>query len=232
MSTRRVRVPWRRGLLQLLGAVIVLASSASVAAGAGPKAGQPLAYSFRITVLDVTATFTKGKSTVKTRLRLEGPSRERTLVWVGRKLGPSMSGIGPTLVSLAGEATYSSPDPGCSGKLALRSSRARSVPVTLFYFGTRVHVYVQKFPLATVLPGRDSGVSDDPSLGRCGTPLFDWYETANIFRPPAVFRSPSFTVTAQRKERFEDGEAIEWTLRMTVKRIRLRLIDCNTHPGC
>lgn len=231
MSTYELRLRRRVPSRQLF-ALVALVFVVSCTAGASAKNSQPFAYTFRISAVTVTATFTHGDSTVRTQLHLEAPSQQRTLIWLGPKAPNSnTNGVGPSRISLVGKATYTSPDPSCTQELDVRSSRSRPILAVLFFFGTRLHVKVHKFPLATARPGRD-GTPSDPSLDGCGKPVVDWYDNANAYFPPSVFQKPSFTATAHLNEKFEDGEAVDWTLRMTVKRVRYRPIDCASAPGC
>ena len=81
-------------------------------------------------------------------------------------------------------------------------------------------------------PGKDSG--DPNQQGRCGRPVFDWYDDATDVLPASVLPKPSFTMTFRRKETFEDPgiESIDWTVKMVVQRVSYRTINCATEPGC
>jgi len=93
-------------------------------------------------------------------------------------------------------------------------------------------VYLRNVPLASPNPGTDSG--DPNQQGRCGKPVFDWFDNAEDVLPGSVLPKPSFTMTFQRKERFSDPgiESIDWTVRIVVQRVRYRTINCATEPGC
>ena len=225
----------------LLVGVVLAAFVVPAATGhaAGTASGTPpFRYVFRITALDVTATLTAGNAKTDVRLRLDGPSRKKRLSWYGDKplLPPAL--MADAAMHLHGEATYSSPDPTCAQTLDYRPSPSHPVRSDLWigqqisHGPLRLYVAVRKFPLAIPVPGQDAGIE---SSERCGKPQVRWYDDADGTLPLRVFSKPSFTFVAHRKERFDEGggiDSIDWTLRMTVKRLRYQRIDCRREPGC
>jgi hypothetical protein len=218
-------------------ATLVLAEATGYAAGKATGT-PPFRYVFQITALDVDATLTAGTAKTDVRLRLDVPSRKKWLSWYGDKPLVPPALMADAALQMRGEAAYSSPDATCAQTLEYRPSPSRPVRGDLWIGQQRSHgplglyLQVRKFPLAIPVPGQDAGID---SAERCGKPLVRWYDTANGTLPLRVFSRPSFTFVAHRKERFDEGggiDSIEWTLKMTVKRLRYQRIDCRTEPGC
>jgi hypothetical protein len=229
-----------RHLGALLGLGLILASSsAGQAAPAGAVAATPpFKYLFRVTALTMTSTLPYQQSKATTRYRLERPSESRWLTYLGRKPLPGARPrqyAAPVLPVVA-TATYSSSDPTCTQTIEFRPSKRRPLQAGLFLgqYGAqvRVRVTMDNVPLAAPAPGKDSG--DPNQQGRCGKPVFDWYDNAAEVHPASVLAKPSFTMTFQRKVRFTDPgiESIDWTVKMVVQRVRYRTINCATEPGC
>ena len=122
-NTRDFRVSDARGLCDLWGmklapivalvAALALSAASASAEPAGVSAAKPFKYSFRIAKLDVTATLTYGQSKVVSRVRLDAPSNERLLSWLGPKptLRARPRTIAVAALNLVGAADYSSPGP-------------------------------------------------------------------------------------------------------------------------
>ena len=226
-------------MVALLAALALSAASAS-AEPAGVSAAQPFKYSFRIAKLDVTATLTYGQSKVVSRGRLDAPSNERLLSWLGPKptLRARPRTIAVAALNLVGKADYSSPDTSCSSTLPYRSSPTHPVKASLHLDSVtwrepRIRVDLSKFPLGAPTGGKDAG-TQDTYPNKCGKAEVGWWDTAEGVVPLSVLSRPSFTFTAHRKERFEDPgiESIDWTVAMTVKRVKYHAINCATEPGC
>lgn len=228
-----------RHAVALLGfSLILVSSSAGQAASARTQATPPFKYLFRVTALTMTSTLTYQQSKATTRYRLEHPSESRWLTYLGRKPLPGARPrytAAPVLPVVA-KATYSSADPTCTQTIEFRPSKRRPLQARLFLgqFGAqvRVRITMDNVPLAAPAPGKDSG--DPNQIGRCGKPVFDWFDNATDVLPATVLPKPSFTMTFQRKETFTDPgiESIDWTVKMVVQRVRYRTINCATEPGC
>lgn len=175
-------------------------------------------YTFRVTAVDVTATFTNGPHRATTQLRLAGTPKTRTMAWRGKRDHSNSNGVAATTVSVAGTGTYGNGDPNCARTFPVAARRP--ILISFVLVGaldpvvTRpgIYVAVRKFPLLTAYPDSES----------CGKALLDWYDNAKKTYPLGVLARRSFTLQRSRKERFEDGEAIDWTLRMTVRRVAYR----------
>ncbi len=221
------------GVIALMAFVV---PSATVhAAGTAPGAA-PFKYTYRITDLTVAAEFKSWQATVKTTLRLDGPSKMRWISYFGPKPLARPTQISVAVLYLTGKATYSSDDPSCGSKLEYRTSRSHPVKASLLVDTTtsnslRIRISVDKFPLAVPLPGKDSGDPQYEYPNRCGEAAVEWYDNAASIVPGSVMTKSSFTVDAGRKETF-GVESVDWRLKMTVKRLRHHLIDCPTEPGC
>ena len=103
-------------------------------------------------------------------------------------------------------------------------------PFTFKYL--RIRVEVGDFPIARALTGQDSGSAFSGVGNRCGKAEVRWYDSGKATVPMSVLTKPQFVVVASRHEKLEDGEAIDWTLKLTVKRLRYHRIDCATESGC
>jgi hypothetical protein len=227
-----------RHLGALLGLGLILSSSAGQAAPARGQATPPFKYLFRVTALAMTSTLTYQQSKAITRYRLERPSESRWLTYLGRKPLPGArprQTAAPVFPAVA-TARYSSSDPTCTQTIEFRPSQRRPLQARLFLgqYGAQVRVQVSldNVPLAAPAPGKDSG--DPNQQGRCGKPVFDWFDNATDVLPASVLPKPSFTMTFQRRERFTDPgiESIDWAVKMVVQRVRYRTIDCAKEPGC
>jgi len=197
--------------------------AASAVASTEIKRPKSFTYTFRITAVTLDATFTTGKAKAHTTLHIDAPSRPRTLTWVTGQRPNNTNGIGPTTVTLEGQAVYSSSDPTCTRTRPFHSKHP--TPVAIFAFTDPATLYVQKFPLAVAHPGADGGPTW-AQYGKCGMPVFDWFEIANIKIPVSAFSRPSFTATASRHSpNLGDGEGLDWTLEVKVKRISYKLLN-------
>ena len=123
-------------------------------------------------------------------------------------------------------------------KLDYRSSKSKPVKGDV-WFGQattkapfRLYFAVPNFPLAEPIPGQDSGLPFTGSA-QCGKPEVRWYDNADGMLPLSFLQKPSMTFVAHRQERLDEPTgSVEWTLRMTVKRLSYHKIDCATEPGC
>ena len=234
---------WRgRGWVWLALLVALVLTSLSIPAanaGSSQSKGKPFKYTYRVTAVDVDAEYRAAGSTATTHLRLDGPSKMRWISW----FGPNPRGGVPTQVSaavlyLTGQASYSSSDPSCASKFTYKSSRSHPVRSVLLVDTVtskklRIRVEVGDFPIARALRGQDSGSAYSGYSNRCGKAEVRWYDTAQAIVPASVMTKPRFVVVASRHEKFtEDNESIDWTVKMTVQRLRYHLIDCATESGC
>lgn len=205
--------------LLALAAVLV---TAGVAAPAATKDVQPFVYTFRVTAITVTGTFTFEDASTTTRIRLTRPSGKVNMTWRGKRDGGLHNGAGATAVAFVGDAVHTSGDPACNRTLNITSSGATPL-VSLVLTGARgrvvrnptVFVRVGKFPLVTGYPARD---------GVCGKVAKDWWDVASQVYPYRILKQRGFIFRKQHKDAFDDGEAIEWTIQMTVRRIRFQPI--------
>ena len=227
------------GALLGLGCLILVSSPAGQAAPARTQATPPFKYLFRVTALTMTSTLTYQQSKATTTYRLERPSESRWLTYLGRKPLPGARPrftAAPVLPVVA-KATYSSADPTCTQTIEFRPSKRRPLQARLFLSHTwtaspRVRITMDNVPLASPAPGKDSG--DPNQKGKCGKPVFDWFDNAVDVVPASLLSKPSFTMTFERTERFTDPgiESIDWTVKMVVHRVRYRTINCAKEPGC
>jgi hypothetical protein len=216
----------------------VLSASAAQLAPARPAATPPFKYQFRVTALTMTSTLTYRQSKVVTRYRLERPSEARWLTYLGTHPLPGARPrqYAAPIVPVVATATYSSSDPSCTQSIEYRPSSRRPLQAGIFLgqigANVRVQVELRKVPLGVPFPGTDSG--DPAQKGRCGKPVFDWWDNAKQYLPATVLPKPSFTMTFQRKETFQDPgiESIDWAVKMVVQRVSYRTINCKTEPGC
>jgi hypothetical protein len=148
----------------LLCALLVVASPLASTEFKRPKS---FTYTFRVTAVTLDATFTAGKAKAHTTLHVDAPSRSRTLTWVNGLSPNNTNGIGPTVVTLEGQAVDSSPDPTCAQTRPFHSTYP--TPVVIFALTDPARVYVQKFPVAVPRPGADGG-PQWAQYGKCGEP--------------------------------------------------------------
>lgn len=207
------------GVGVLLCALLLVASPLASTEFKRPKS---FTYTFRVTAVTLDATFTAGKAKAHTTLHVDTPSRPRTLTWVNGLSPNNTNGIGPTVVTLEGRAVYSSADPTCAQTRPFHSKRP--TPVVIFALSDPARLNVEKFPVAVPHPGADGGPTW-AQYGKCGEPVFDWFDEANIKVPVSAFSRPTLTVTATRHSpNLGDGEGIDWTLRVTLKRLAYKLL--------
>lgn len=222
-------IPHSRIKVFLLALVVVLAT-AGVATPAATRDVQPFVYSFRVTSVTVTGTFTFEDASTTTRIRLTRPSGKVHMAWRGKRDGGLHNGVGATGVAFVGDATHTSNDPACSRTLTVTSASVNpSASLVLTNARGRVvrnptvHVRVGKFPLVTGYPARN---------GVCGKVKRDWWDVASRTFPFRILKQGGFTFRKHYQEAFDDGEAIDWTLEMKVKRIRFQPISCAEAKGC
>lgn len=211
-----------------LGAVL---ATAGAAASSSSKEVAPFSYTYRVTSLTVVGTFTMGDATTTTHIKYRTPSRSVNMSWWGRRDARLYNGVGAITTAFAGSATHTSGDPKCARTLDV-SSAGYSPSVALALTGARDHpvtnptIYVRvgKFPLVTGYPVRPDGT--------CGKVARDWWDSAKQVFPFRILKQSGFTMNVHYQEAFDDGEAIDWTMKMTVRRVRLRAIPCGPSGGC
>ncbi len=217
-----------KALALALFAVLVLAG---VGASAATRDVKPFVYSFRVTSITVTGTFTVGDATTTTRTHLSTPTKKVYMTWRGKRDGGMHNGVGATAVVFVGDATYKTvANPSCTRTMNITSSGSQPT-VGLVLGGARdrvvthpsVFVRVGKFPFVTGYPARD---------GVCGKVAKDWWDVASHIYPFRILKQNGFTLRSHYKEAFDDGEAMEWTLQMTVRRVRFQPMSCQVAKGC
>jgi hypothetical protein len=118
----------------------------------------------------------------------------------------------------------------CNGMVRLDTSRWRpiyaGVSLTQSWNAARAKLSASagRFPIATVYPRRN---------GACENGALTWWQPGAVgARPFGAVRQAGFSISTHHSETFEDGSALEWTARMTVRKIRYRLIDCGHTQWC
>jgi hypothetical protein len=219
-----------RTLSVLAGALVC----AGYAAGATATEVAPFEYRFRVTAVTLTSTFTKDGATATTALRLGSVPKAKSMTWWGTKgagRGIPWNGVGALNVRMAGTVTYSGlENPACNGMVTLDTSRWRpiSASIALAYSWSparaRLSAGAGRFPVATIYPRRG---------GAGETGALTWWQPGAVgMRLFSVVRQPGFSISTSNRETFDDGSTLEWTARMTVRRIRYRQIDCRRTQWC
>lgn len=235
----------RIATLLALAATICIASSAANAEPTRLHGIAPFTYEFRIVDFSMTATLTYRKTAATIRYRLLKPSEARSLYYLGsRPTNPQAAWKGTfagPVVDVVAQATYSSPDPSCTGRtIEYRPAGNKIVQVYVQLVPPRglrrVSASVSRIPLAEPHPGED-GDADESTVPRpkCGRPAMgDWYQDMRAYAPAPFLSKPRVTITGHHTERFTDPgiESIEWDLKVVLQRLSYRAIDCATHPGC
>ncbi|MDQ2980752.1 MAG: hypothetical protein M3R26_00290 [Actinomycetota bacterium] len=183
---------------------------------------KPFSYFFRVKAVTVTGTFTKDDASTTTRIHLRKPSGPIRMRWLGSGPAGSQSGGASSYLAFDGDATYTSSDPKCNRVLKVDSSGSH--PIMLLALGgardsvtkPTIYVKVQKFPIVTGYPTRPDGT--------CGKVAKDWWDSASRIYPFALLKQKGFVMVVRYAEKFDDGEAIDWTVRLTVQRISFHRI--------
>lgn len=219
-----------RHILKALPLVLIaLLVTAGVAASAPTKNVQPFIYTFRITSITATGTFTAGDATTTTRIHLSAPTRKLHMTWRGRRDAGLNNGTGGTSVLFVGDATHTSASlPSCDRTmkvtsrgvtplafLALGGARDNVTPPTVF-------VRVGKFPLVTGYPAQD---------GVCGKVARDWWDVASRIYPLRILKQKGFTHRIHLRVS-DEGETMDWTLQMKIRRVGFRRMSCAVAKGC
>jgi hypothetical protein len=210
-------------------AITAAAPSPGRVTAATPDARQPFAYTFQVTSVTLTGSFTKGAATATTRLALGRRPKEKTLLWLGKGNYYPTNGLKNVPFTLAGTVVYTgSDDPACDGTVAVDSSRWKgSIGANLSVDPARtrrVRVDVGQLPLASIYPRRGGGCENGA--------LTWWDDGAAKTYPLSLLERPSWTFTARSSQRFEDGSVLAWTVTMTVKRTGYRQVDCARTQLC
>jgi hypothetical protein len=222
---------WIARMIFVFGAALACAGYAPAAA---TKEVAPFLYRFQVTSVTLTSTFTKGNATATTQLRLGVLPKRTSMTWYGRRgpaAGLSWNGVGQVVVRMAGTATYSGLEqPSCNGTVTLDTSRWRSiyagVSLTQSWDAPRAKLSASagRFPIATIYPRRG---------GVCENGVLTWWQPGAVgVRPFGDVRKPGFSISTSHRETFDDDSALEWTARMTVRKIRYRAIDCRHTQWC
>jgi len=222
----------------MLVAVLLVAAPSAVAKPEQPIA--PFVYEFRVVGFSATATLTYATTSATIKYRLLKPSIARTVAYLPRS-GSRIRFAAP-IVDVVAQATYTSPDPSCTGRtIQYRPAGNKIVQV---YVGLdplsgtvrRVKSEVTRIPLAIPFPGQDGvGTEGLEPLPRCGRPeMGHWYQDMEGFAPVRLLSRPRVTISGRDSTQFTDEgiESIEWSLDVTLQRLKYRPIDCAKHPGC
>jgi hypothetical protein len=217
---------------------VVVLAGALVCAGYAPAAATkevaPFEYRFQVASVTLTSTFTKGVFTATTELRLGSLPRRKSMTWWGRKGaggGIPWNGVGVVVVRMAGTVTYSGLDePSCNGTVRLDTSRWRPIYAGVSLANSwntaraQLSASAGRFPVATIYPRRG---------GACENGLLTWWQPGAVaMRPFGHVRRSGFSISTSNRETFDDGSTLEWTARMTLRKIRYRLIDCRRTQWC
>ncbi len=231
----------------LAAAFALLAGLAGQPATAEPSGIAPFTYQFRVVGFSMTATLTYAKTSATIRYRLLKPSIAKSLYYLGpHPTNPQAAWRGTfagPVVDVVAEATYTSPDPSCTGK-KIQYTPAGNKIVQVFVSLKpprgelrQVSAGVGRIPLAEPHPGQDGSQPDYSTtpLPKCGEPTMgDWYQDEIGYAPARLLSRPRVTITGHHAERFTDPgiESIEWDLKVILQRLSYRGINCATHPGC
>ena len=215
----------------LTAVVLALVLSGSTAAST-TKDVVPFIYTFQVTSVDVHAVFAQGAATATTDWHLASLPRRKSLSWWGKKNYSNANGAVSTLLRLAGTATYAGLAATCNTTVTLDSTRwkypifasmivgnARDAVVTHPTLG----IGVGRFPLATIYPARG---------GACENGALPWWDGANGSLPLDTVRKTSFSFNAHGSKNIEDGATVDWTVKMRVRRVAYRVIDCSHSQLC
>lgn len=211
--------------------VLFLAMSGSTAASVADDV-RPFIYTFQVRVVQVHAVFTQGAATATTDWHLASLPKRKSLSWWGKKNYSNANGAVSAVLRLAGTATYAGLPGACNTTVALDSTRwrypifaslivgnARNAVVTHPTLG----VGVGRFPLATIYPARG---------GACENGALTWWDGSTGSLPLSAVRKSSFSFNAHDSKNIEDGATVEWTVKMSVRRVAYRLIDCSHSQLC
>jgi len=205
---------------------VVLAGAVSAAT---PDPRRPFAYTFQVTSVTLTGSFTKGAATATTRLALGRRPEQKTLLWLGKNNYHPFNGLKNVPFTFAGTVGYAgSDDPACDGTVAVDSSRWKghiAVGIGVDPVRTQlIRVDVGQLPLASIYERRGGG---------CESGALTWWDDGGAKTYPlSLLHRPSWTFTTRSSQRFEDGSALVWTVTMTVKRIGYRPVDCARTQLC
>jgi hypothetical protein len=226
-GTREVAVIGRRHVAFAVALAGVVLPGAVTAAT--PDARRPFAYTFQVTSVTLTGTFTKGGATATTRLALGRRPKEKTLLWLGKGNYYPSNGLKNVVFTLSGEVVYEgSADPACDGTVQVDSSRWKggigaNLSVDPVRTG-RVRVDVGQLPLASIYQRRGGG---------CESGALTWWDDgAAKTYPLGLLNRGAWTFTARSSETFGDGSALVWTVTMRVKRTGYRQVDCERTQLC
>jgi hypothetical protein len=221
-------------MTRTLAVFVAALAWAGYAAAAATKEVAPFEYRFQVTSVTLTATFTMGEATATTQLRLTTLPKRKSMTWYGRK-GPAGSlpwnGVGVVVVRMTGTVVYSGLDQAsCNGTVTLDTSRWRPVYAGVSLAQSwdapraKLSASAGRFPVATIYPRRG---------GACENGVLTWWQPGAVgMRPFGVVRQPGFSISTSNRETFDDGSTLEWTARLTVRKIRYRRIDCRHTQWC
>ncbi len=217
----------------LLVALPVLLATAGAAGSAATKDVKPFSYSFVVTSVTATGTYTINGATSTIHVHLTKPTKKVQLVWRGKRDGGTKNGSGSSQITFVGEAAFTDPSmPSCNRTFPITS--AGSHPFAGLLLGNArervfthpiIYVMVGRFPMVTGYPAHD---------GVCGRIRKDWWETAHgSFPYPAIVKKKGFTLRDRQPLRdLGDGESVEWSLEMKVRKVRYIPISCEVAKGC
>lgn len=214
-------------------ALLALLVTAGAAGSAATKDVKPFSYSFVVTSVTATGTYAINGATATIHVHLTKPTGKVQLVWLGKRDGGMKNGSGSSQITFVGEAVFTDPGmPSCNKTFPITSAGSHPFAgILLGYARERVvthpifYVMVGRFPMVTGYPAQD---------GVCGRVRKDWWETAHgSFPYPAIVKKKTFTLRDRQPLRdLGDGESVEWSLEMNVRKIRFIPISCQKAKGC
>jgi hypothetical protein len=217
----------------LLLALLALLATAGVAAPAATRDVKPFSYSFVVASVTATGTFAINGATSTIHVHLTAPTKKLQMVWLGKHAPGSSNGSSGAQIRFTGEAVFTDPTmPSCNRTFPITS--AGSHPLVAMILGNArdpvvthpiFYAMVGRFPMITGYPSRD---------GVCGKVSKDWWETAHGSFPfPAIAKKKAFILRDHHPlEDLGDGESVEWSLEMHVRRVRFFPISCQKAKGC
>jgi hypothetical protein len=196
---------------------------------------QPFVYTFRVQSLTVEGTAKPAfdGAAVTVHLHLAKPSRTKSLRWNGKHDGGPNNGDSGAAVPLAGTMVFTdASDPSCSRTVQFSPTRAREI-LSLNLLNARdrvvthpvVAIGISNYPIELDNKG---GGSNPP---KCG---YAFKSTSGVSRnyPLSLLHRPGFTIRVHRIERIPSVGSIDWTVVMTVRRVRFTPLSCAQTKGC
>ncbi len=245
MPRRACRLGGAVGVAVLLSTALVCTTVAS-ADPQTPSAGPaPFQYEYKVVDFSATATLTYAKTAATIRYRLLQPSESRIVRYFGAHPkhpgGAWKVAAAKSVLDVAAQAAYTSPDPSCRATIEYRPAGNKIVEAYVYLDPRgralrRIAVDVSKLPLATPDPGQDAGEAGGSGpLPKCGRPVMGhWYQSMAATAPGSLVAGKRVRLSGHDEQTFTDPgiESIEWDLKVTLQRVRYWPVDCARHPAC